>query len=261
MTRIRFHIGAHKTATTHLQMTLAGCRLAAGTRYVPLKRLRMTLTSPVRKRRPHLPWHRWHGGTWLFSDENIMGTTRAALQMYPAPANALRHFLDCELSLFLCVRSYDDFLASAYVEGLRRGPFEPFVAEMPTRRWPDIVRDLLSALPGVPIHVWKYEDYRDNSATIIRHYSGDAILGLGDPPREDPKTGFSGQAVVEMARFAGRLNWKAHVRKLATRFPIGAEYPRFFPWGVEEQGRLREMYAQDLTVIDRLVDLWQPAAP
>lgn len=51
MTRTRFHIGAQKTATTHLQMTLRRCELAPGTRYMPLKRLRRLLTSRVRKGR------------------------------------------------------------------------------------------------------------------------------------------------------------------------------------------------------------------
>ena len=258
MTRIRFHIGAHKTATTHLQMTLAGCRLAAGTCYVPLKRLRMTLTSPVRKRRPHLPWHRWYGGTWLFSDENILGTTEHSLRMYPDPAHALRHFLDCELSVFLCVRRYDTFLASAYGERLWRHPFRPFPGELPVRRWPDVVRDLQHDLPGVPLHLWRYEDYRNHAGQIMQYYAGNAIEQFGAPLQRDPKSGFSGRAVAELARRGGRRPWKSEVLQLREAFPISPEYPRFNPWSAEQQVRLEERYVEDLAVLGALADLWTP---
>lgn len=259
MTRIRFHIGAHKTATTHLQMTLSGCSFAAGTRYVPLKRLRMTLTSPVRKRRPRLPWHRWHAGTWLFSDENILGTTENALRMYPDPAHALRYFLDCELSIFICVRRYDTFLASAYGERLWRHPFRPFAAEPPSRRWPDIIRDLHRDLPGAPVHAWRYEDYREHARPIMEFYAGGAITAFGAPLRQDPKSGFSGRAVAELARFGPSRPGKAQVLRIRAAFPIGAEYPRFNPWSGGQQERLREMYEEDLATLEGLVDFWRPA--
>lgn len=259
MTRIRFHIGAHKTATTHLQMTLAGCSFAPGTRYVPLKRLRMTLTSPVRKHRPRLPWHRWHGGTWLFSDENILGTRRDGLRMYLDPARALRYFLDGELGIFLCVRRYDTFLASAYGESLWRHPYRPFEAALPSRRWPDVVRDLQHDLPGVPMHVWRYEDYRENARAIMQFYADDTITDFGAPLRQDPKSGFSGRAVEEMARFSDARPRKAEVLGLREAFPIGTEYPRFDPWSADQRARLQAMYLEDLAVIDSIAALWTPA--
>jgi len=259
MTRIRFHIGAHKTATTHLQMTLARCGFAAGTRYVALKRLRRTLTSPVRKQRPRLPWHRWYEGTWLFSDENILGTTENSLLMYPDPAVALRYFLDCNLGIFLCVRRYDTFLASAYGERLWRHRYQPFHADLPSRRWPDVVRDLQRDLPGVPVHVWRYEDYRGNAAQIMQFYAGNAITDFGEPLQQDPKSGFSGRTVAELARFSDARPGKAEVLRLRDKFPISVEYPRFNPWSADQQARLEEMYSEDLAVLGRMAEVWQPA--
>lgn len=261
MTHIRFHIGAHKTATTHLQMTLAGCTFAPGTRYVPLKRLRLTLTSPVRKRRPRLPWHRWHDGTWLFSDENILGTTEHAMRMYPDPAYALRYFLDCELAVFLCVRRYDTFLASAYGERLWRHPYRPFVPELPSRRWPHVVRDLRQDLPGVPLRIWQYEDYRDNAGAITQFYAGGAITDFGAPLRQDPKSGFSARAVAELARGGAARPEKAKVLRVRKEFPIGAEFPRFDPWSDDQRSRLHDMYREDLVELENLAELWNRLAP
>lgn len=258
MTRIRFHIGAHKTATTHLQMTLARSRFMPGTRYVPLKRLRLTLTSPVRKRRPRLPWHRWHGGTWLFSDENIMGTTQNALRMYPGPAHALRYFLDCDLEIFLCVRRYDTFLASAYGERLWRHRYEPFSPELPARRWPEVVRDLQHGLPGVPVHVWRYEDYRDHAQAIMQHYADGAITEYGTPLEQDPKSGFSGRAVEELAHLPAARPAKAQVLRLRETYPISDEFPRFDPWEAGQRARLHAMYAEDLAELESIATLWRP---
>lgn len=258
MTQIRFHIGAHKTATTHLQLTLAGCSFAPGTRYVPLKRLRLTLVSLVRRGRPRLPWHRWYSGTWLFSDENILGTTANSLLMYPDPARHLGYFRDCELSIFLCVRSYDTFLASAYGERLWRHPYQPFPAEPPARRWTDVVADLQRGLPGVPIHCWRYEDYRDHAQEIARYYAGGAITGFGPPLREDPKSGFSAQAVEALARFSRRRPRKSEVLAIRDRFPIGPDSPRFDPWTEAARTRLREQYATDLETLAGRVELWRP---
>lgn len=260
MSTIRFHIGAHKTASTHLQMMLLSARLRAGTRYVPLKRLRRTLISPVRKRRPRLPWHRWYGGTWLFSDENVLDTTQAALRMYPEPARTLRYFLDCDLSLFLCVRRYDTFLASAYGEGLWRHRSRPFLSDLPQRRWPDVVSDLQRALPGVPVHLWCYEDYREHAHAVAQYYADGAIEAFGAPPVEHPKSGFSGRAVAEMAQFSARRPRKAEVLALRARYPIGPDAPRFDPWTPAQREQMREMYEEDLLRLAGMAELWRPGA-
>ncbi|RFF29529.1 hypothetical protein [Wenzhouxiangella sediminis] len=261
MTRIRFHIGAHKTATTHLQMTLARCRLVAGTRYVPLKRLRRLLTSRVRKGRLILPWHRWYRGTWLFSDENILGTTANALEMYPQPASALAYFADCELTVFLCVRGYETFLPSAWGERLWHHPVRPFRPELPQRRWTDLVDDLKAALPGVAIRVWRYEDYRVHSEAIIRDYAGGAIERFSSSPGSRPKSGFSARAVEELGRYAGTKVGKRRLLSIRERFPVGENHPPFDPWSEEQKRVLAEMYADDLAALRERVELWQPGMP
>lgn len=258
MTRIRFHIGAHKTATTHLQMTLARCKLAPGTRHVSLGRLRRTLTSRVRKGRRFLPWHRWWRGTWLFSDENILGTTAHALQMYPNPAAALKYFADCRLSIFLCIRSHETFLPSAWGERLWHHAVEPFRPGLPRRRWTDVVDDLQSALPGVPIHVWRYEDYRDHSRAIVRDYADGAIEHFPPTLGSRPKSGFSARAVAELQRHAGSKVGKRRLQAIRQRFPVSDAWPRFDPWSDAQKRTLDEMYAEDVAALKQRVDFWTP---
>lgn len=258
MTKIRFHIGVHKTATTHLQMTLGGCRLAPGTRYVPLKRLRRFLISPVRKGRPRLPWHRWYGGTWLFSDENVLGGSASVRRMYPQPAAALKYFTDCDLQIFMAVRSYETFLPSAWGERLWRHRFEPFEARLPQRRWPHVVTELQAELPGVPIHIWRYEDYQAHPDAIIRFYAADAITEFPPPMAERPKSGFSARAIAHLERHAGSYPGRKRIRQARERFPVGPAYPRFDPWSEEQKTALRAMYAEDIEQLRRCASVWQP---
>jgi hypothetical protein len=258
MTRIRFHIGAHKTATTHLQMTLAGCRLAPGTRFVPLKRLRRWLTSPVRKGRPFLPWHRWYDGTWLLSDENILGNSANVRRMYLEPGRALSYFADCDLSLFMAIRSYETFLPSAWGERLWRHPFEPFEPAIPERRWTDIVADLQDALPGVPIQVWRYEDYRENAHAIIQAYAGGAVERFPPELPTPPKSGFSAAAIEALSRYAGRYPGRRRIRRIRQRYPVGDAHARFDPWTEEQKAILRALYAEDVEALRERVAFWTP---
>lgn len=258
MTRIRFHIGAHKTATTHLQMTLAGCRLQAGTRYVPLKRLRRLLTSRVRKGPFVVPWHRWYNGTWLFSDENILGTTAEGLRIYPEPGQALKYFADCDLAVFLCVRSYDTFLPSAWGERLWHHPFQPFEATRPARRWSHVVEDLRAALPGVPIHVWRYEDYREHAEAIAQYYADDAIAAFPTATTARPKSGFSQAAVAAMARHAGARIGRRKLEAIRQRYPVGATNARFDPYTAPQKETLRACYDEDLNKISQQARIWTP---
>lgn len=258
MTRIRFHIGAHKTATTHLQMTLARCRLERGTRYPPVKPLRRLLTSPVRKGRPHLPWHRWLGGNWLFSDENILGTTANALEMYPQPDSALRYFCDCDLHIFLCVRSYDTFLPSAWGERLWHHRVNPFEAFIPRRRWTDVVADLQAAMPQVPIHVWRYEDYCVHPEAITRYYAGFAIRSFPPALETKPKSGFSAKAIAELGKFAGSHPGRKRIRRIREQYPAGPDFPRFDPWTREQKETLQRMYHEDCETLKARVNVWHP---
>lgn len=121
-----------------------------------------------------------------------------------------------------------------------------------------MVADLQSDLPGVPIHVWRYEDYRAHSEAILRFYTEDAIERFAPPMQGRPKSGFSGRAVAELERHAGSKVGKRRLRAIRERFPVSREYPRFDPWSEAQKRRLGEMYAEDLAELEQRVDLWQP---
>ncbi|MEO0682051.1 MAG: hypothetical protein AAF192_16730, partial [Pseudomonadota bacterium] len=141
----RIHLGAHKTATTHLQGALAARRkdlLRAGVEYVPLHRMRKAQVQSLRKRldgegagRPArraaliealLPNGPRRAAVAL-SDENLIGIPMTLLRrgLYPKAGRAVRFLSSladdgAELRLFLATRSLDTLLPSTYAEAARR---------------------------------------------------------------------------------------------------------------------------------------------
>ena len=105
----------------------------------------------------------------VISDENMIGSTRNNLrqkQLYPLLAERLVRFrpaFDGKLRrIGLAVRSYDTFWASCLAFGLTQGFRIPLMADLgyyitQPRRWRDVIRDVATAFPGVEILVWPFE--------------------------------------------------------------------------------------------------------
>lgn len=148
----RIHIGAHKTATTHLQETLTVVRpalAARGVDYVPnplLRERRFARTLWGRRLLARLPLvgprHmretleavvtplRLGPETVVLSEENILGIPDHILRVpfYPQAALTIARLATlgtgagADLVLFLSIRGYDTLLPSAYAESLKFRP-------------------------------------------------------------------------------------------------------------------------------------------
>ena len=149
----RIHLGAHKTATTHLQQTLAAVRddlTGQGVDFIPTPRVRArNLASALGRPRPiaRLPIvgsaHmrdaieavlaplRIGPEVVAFSEENILGVPghMLAAPLYPRAAVNLGRLASlagrAEVVFFLSIRSYDTLIPSAYVETLKHAPPPP----------------------------------------------------------------------------------------------------------------------------------------
>ncbi|MFW5642329.1 MAG: hypothetical protein ACOCY0_06150, partial [Roseicyclus sp.] len=142
----RIHLGAHKTATTHLQDTLAARRaalLGQGVDYLPMREVRALRLPPGGgwadwRRRLRLPMRRRIEAAvapirmgprrLVLSEENLIGYVRDALTFPPYPdlERRLRPFSvltdGAQVTVFLSVRGWDTLLPSAYAQQLRVRP-------------------------------------------------------------------------------------------------------------------------------------------
>ncbi|MEL6678530.1 MAG: hypothetical protein AAFQ51_07480 [Pseudomonadota bacterium] len=270
-------MGVHKTATTHIQESLwaqadwlrARGRVALSfneTQEVFQTPLTWALDPPVNwrllRREVASALEGAAGGAEcvIVSFERFLGPLRDLFSrdaLYPEAAarvHALAGLLsDHQVTVFLALRDYARFAASAYCEALRWGPFFPFDAVRDDLLrdglldWRPLVTALLEAFGADAVRLWRYEDYGTGREAILR-----ALTRLDEdmPTLSDghPRARFSREAVAAMAREAGALPPATHPRRiadLARAYPT-PQNPPFDPWTADEAARLSARYAHHL---------------
>lgn len=279
----RLHLGAHKTATTHLQSLLTAMRddcVARGIDPIPYPALK-----PLKLHRPSpWDWRSWLGGRALgaavtralaplrrgpdiviLSNEDLLGWTDEALAASPYPRaesrlRAVRAVTDgAEVALFLAVRGWDALLPSAYAQLLRHGPVPGGFAALATRvmqetpAWSDLATRLTALFPDTTLTVWRQEDYRANAAVIL-----EAVVGapLGPLPAIAPPARTRAPSAAAIAA-AEALDpglpadaWRRRVAALFADDPAdGAAYA---PIDAATRAALQARYAEDLAQLAAL---------
>jgi hypothetical protein len=287
ITRWRIHIGAHKTATTHAQETLAALRpvlVAGGVDFVPNRELRAGgVAVALTRRRPEaripilrgrmvrralaerLDPLRAGPTTLVLSEEKLLGGSQHVFAdpIYPQLERTVRLLATlatrAEVTFFLSIRSFDTQLPSAYVQELKYMTPPPGGFEAIRRRalarppsWFDLVCRLRAAAPGIPLRIWRQEDYRANTRAILSALCG---IDVGPPPEvADPAWTRSPDLAAIRAAEALPRDMPDRIRKAEVRaiFAAGGDGERFQPFAAAERAALRAAYAADLARIAEL---------
>jgi hypothetical protein len=207
----RFHIGVHKTATTHAQETLRHIAATApvGFAFVGPREMKPVLAAagftrieralaargappiaPLAARRARHyadAIEALAGGARrvVVSYEDFIGTTRDALGPTPY-ANLMRAApiakLGRPVKLFLSLRAFDGFLTSVYAENLVWNPdFSGGFAAIRARalaappRWTPLVARLRRIAPQATLHVWTMEDYARDPFGVLEFLAGEPL--------------------------------------------------------------------------------------
>ena len=211
---IRVHIGAHKTATTHFQDTLAKMSTALSEQniiflerdtYRPLirklargKLLKKNRFSFTRKRalKNALMENCNKKSTLLISEENILGDCIHLCDADPFPYidfTFLRTLASiAPTEIYLSIRSFDSVLSGAYCTALKYHPRQALTAKavlidnatknnIPS--WIPLIKRIKQALPDVTLRIWTQEDYRQSSCDIIRAFVGLETVTIPDIER------------------------------------------------------------------------------
>lgn len=276
---VRIHVGAHKTATTHLQRTLARHRSVLrdlGIDFIAPRELRQGVQqhllrswlpgARVRAYRDALKLILTGAPVVAISEENLLGNVLDALK--PEPYPRLERFAGTMARAvagppgqpFVAIRSFDRFWASCYVEALRLGntppPLEALcrLARQPPS-WLRVCRRLRRIWPERPLTVWRYDDYDARSAAS-------AFLGRDPGPlpgvaRAARRASPSDEGVRLALAASGD---KEAVGAIFRAHPASSGEP-FRPFGSAETAALRDAYARDLEILaaDRDIRLILPA--
>jgi hypothetical protein len=276
---IHLHVGVHKTATTYLQQRLkadAPSLRRAGIGYAPLGRLRPFLTRQLMSFTPGDFRIEEHLGLFygqqsipaepriIISDENLIGycgtLVRDGQPFRNGPerlAHLRRLLAGHRIRLFVAIRSYDTFLASAYSEGLRN--LNTFIdvdsfrrrIDIHQLRWPQLIADLADAVDALQIRLWRFEDFGAHLEAILQEMAFDVPVTacrLAGPERPS----FS-QLAVDVLESVAREHGVGTAGKLIgvidQALPKDRDHPAFNPWSLDEQAALADMYAQDCASI------------
>ncbi|SFA89940.1 hypothetical protein SAMN05421688_1586 [Poseidonocella pacifica] len=283
---VSLHVGAHKTASTHLQKTLAAHRDTlrdSGMEFLGPQTLRGAASlsdlfglggrAPFAGRPPQdqLRWLVGRGGRRLIiSEENLLGDANKALSdggLYPEAEARVRRLIEAiapsPVRLFLAMRDPADWLASVYRHALfngYRGTFEAFCGKRQPEamRWSDLVARL-SGIAGVEsLCLWTYEDYPAVAVPAFRRMTSWRLGPRIVPLPQRINAGLSAAAVAELLRQGPCADPIGAARAAMSSNPSA---PDFDPWDTDARARSLAAYETDLALLAENdgCDLLRPA--
>ncbi len=281
---VALHIGAHKTATTHLQRSFQVQQAALienGVRYYGPESLRRPergiadifgldfykrKPAPTRSTSDQVEFMFKDGHRLILSDENFVGVLhdrsgRILAPLYPRAAPrvlALSKALDLgPIDVFVGVRDPASFLTSAYGQALLGGKkigFSEYLAMNPVTQiyWPGLIARLRSMPDVGRIFVWRQEDYQNVFHDICAQMMGDAVDMRIMPYPERLHPGLSEAAVAHILSQGETVDSRKISAHARASFPIGDANPAFAPFTATDIAASASDYDHQLGEIDRI---------
>ena len=287
--RIILHLGAHKTATTYLQETLAANRQALrarGVGYVPLDQMRATLTAQVTRsgfdvKTALAALVEEHSGCdrLILSDENLAGLCGQAVRdgtYYARIGERVGRVVEgaagMDVEIRYATRAYPAFVASMYCEYLRHKPFltiEEYLAavDVDAFSWRRIVGTLCGLVGPGRVTTWRFEDFGAVEPAVFAALCGDAAPGLKKPagPVRDSLSAKAVAALGAVRPVIGAGATRLLVPAISTLLSRQSGYARFEAVDVGRADEMRERYDRDLAALaaefPQMRMLAQAAAP
>ena len=284
---VSLHLGAHKTASTHLQKSLArneNLLLAHGVRYFGPKYLRdpkhhfqdlfglRAKGQPIGGRSgPEQVTHIAKGARRVvLSEENALGPTFNDLNpgiLYPQADLRLERFVASvapfPVALFLAVREPSQWMASLYSQRVIGGDLRPFDAFVGDNRpehllWSNLI-GRMRKVPGLgPIYVWRKEDYPEVSVPVFRRMLGWRLGPLVERIDGRVNEGLSSAALTQIVDWgaSGRTGEvRTWVKEARQQFALSNPSQAFNPWSEDVHERSATSYAADIEAMSDWDDI------
>jgi hypothetical protein len=271
---IKLHLGAHKTATTHIQAIFENSQDSLEKNNIKLstpKELRKEWISSLLKVSngedsyiENIKKISPNNGTWIISDENIVGVSydlKLYSGIYPNMIGKLKAiksiFPTDAIEIFFSIRSYDEFYRSSYLEVVRnRGyiPFEEFYNQkrFQDNSWISVIEAFLTVLPQENITIWCYEDFKDIMPLIISKLTGldkvDEIISSYKMTRTRPSLSSKTINILKSYYLSNNIKYgNSIIESLNEKYPISNNNPAYFPFN--NKVKFQEKYIEDIKLI------------
>jgi hypothetical protein len=273
---VRLHIGAHKTATTHIQDVLeknATLLKSNDVLYLPRSFMRSSgLSAAVRD-------NYWEVQSQdrltniadlisssnslprriLISDEDMLGMsidilrglyTNISLRMKPWECKTT----GCRTTVFLSIRDYANLLPSAYAQAMRDGAlvssFETYLDfwNSVAPSWSSVVGELKTVFPAADIKVWTFEHYVTHARQITAMLA-DIESPLVDAPIPHETKRLSMSAVQAIANLDRRLSLGSRRQRVSEIVASDTSGDAYDPLGATDRSALSARYQTELAQI------------
>lgn len=277
MQNIKLYIGAHKTATTHIQ------QLLNINRDILLKK-DIGLSIPIDLRHDWIPLFfrlsenyskdlsdeiidlSSRNKTWIFSEENFSGNS-FELSKKSGIYMDLKHRLDvfnelfknCNIEVFFSIRSYETFYRSAYLEVIRnRGymSFDDFYSyeRFINNNWVDVISSIVSVIPETHITIWCYEDLNFIKPEIIQRMTNlkDITCILESYENKVTRPSISSRSFSIIKRLSKSQTYSELNKltdKLNIKYPANKSNGYFMPFDNHQISSFKTSYSQDIKKI------------
>ncbi|MFU8825184.1 hypothetical protein [Yoonia sp.] len=276
---VAFHIGLHKTATSHLQKSLLAAKPAFadfGVRYLGPTDLRQPDRSVLEcvlqaavTPDPSQPTY----DRLVLSEENYIGVLniprqKPLLKHYPKAATRLTELAQAmgrEIDVLLAIRRPTEFLNATYCQQLMSGrvfPVASYRTLYPTNAvdWFDLVSRLRAAKGVGRLVVWCYEDYKTHFPAICAALVGPAAAEVVKPLDKRVNSSLSAAAVAELLH-RDQMHDKGPITADARRLlAVEAGFPRFDAYTPAEHAANDALYLAQVAAIGAMpgISLLEP---
>ena len=274
---IKLYIGAHKTATTHIQSLLEkneailiqnNIKLSTPNSLRPswltnfFKYCHKNTQTNIETLKQEAP----KNGTWILTDENIMGTSydfKTNEGMYPnikKRLNCLKNlFPNAKIELFFALRSYDTFYRSTYLEVVRnRGylPFDDYYNEQKFQNnsWIEVIKMFTDIVPQKDITLWSYEDIQILMPRVINSITGlsNAEKLISNYHTKKTRESLSAKSIQVLASLSPTLTTqesKDIIETINLQYPLSEQYPPFIAFDKKNSKKFQLKYEKDIIYI------------
>lgn len=275
--KVKLYIGAHKTATTHIQriLTLNNDSLIENN-------IKLSVPNDLRKK--WLPDFLRYVETndsrlisglvnvnssakvWIIAEENISGVSKEFLtsnEIYPNLRKRLiclkKIFCHQEIELFFSIRSYETYYRSAYLEVVRNNGFFPFSdfyddIRFQHNSWLNVIDCFSELIPEQKINIWRYESFEDVMPDVINGLTDSSVIDslIKNYPDGKTRTSISAKTLMKLEerdKSLTREGSKNLLESLNKKYPSGQEFPVFMPFSSHQIAQFQRQYKNEVEAL------------
>ena len=274
--KLHLHLGAHKTATTHVQnvMQLNRILYSENTHYVLMEEFRENVTRGAKLLKPHCNKEveqylnklvRVEKENLIISEENIIGDAKdiySSKLLYSNMEKRIRRLAGfvssfSDTNIWFTVRSMDSFIPSLYCESLLHWDFRQFGQVFSghyEQSWIPAILVLRDNFPNAKINVIPYEKYGTILPKWLELMTG-VKVGWNLQEEERARVSINHLSVKTMNYFHLLVPTGMTPKFLKTMswcfLKIGKGH-KFSPFNESAKSKLKSLYLEDLAKIQNL---------